>query len=153
MRLPFIAPVAGVSQYQDAVTRCVEGLRVTVRREPENPYDGNACVVESDGQVLGYLPKALAARLVDSTGTAWDAELVEVLRGETWGLRIRVVQVAEVADEVVVEEELTEVPAGPEVRSGSGRVLGTLVRVQGTDVVVLTPSGYETPYPAGWVSY
>jgi hypothetical protein len=156
LRLPFISPVAGVSQYQEAVTRCVEGLRVLVTREPENPYDANACVVTYDGFTLGYVPKALAARLVESGDDAWGAELTEVLRGETWGLRMRVLLPLDLgagAEEAVEAAVEPEEPKGPEVRSRSGRVLGTLVRVEGADAFVLSPSGHETPYPKDLVEY
>lgn len=88
--MPFVCPVAGVSQYQDVAALVRPGDALVFRHEPSNPYDANACVVQWNDQTVGYVPAAVAARLV-ATGSAWSGEVAEVLPGpECVGLRVRV---------------------------------------------------------------
>jgi hypothetical protein len=149
INLPFVCPVAGVSFRPQTVARCQQGDLVVIRRDPTNPYDGQACAVYHDsGEQLGFLPKALAGRM-DGDGP-WQGTICEVLRGrETTGLRIRVEGVlvgcaverdpgcAEPA--VDVEQKL--------VVARSGRVLGVLVGELHGRVQVRTGDGQTLSYP------
>lgn len=59
--------VAGESFYRAALDRLVvsgaqsRALAATLRPEPDNPYDRNAVRVEIDGEMVGHLPRELAA--------------------------------------------------------------------------------------------
>lgn len=57
--------VVGVKSYSDAVASCQVGDPVRVVHEPTNEYDTNAMRVDlMNGQQIGYLPAALASRIV-----------------------------------------------------------------------------------------
>lgn len=135
MRYPFIAPVNGATQYQDAIRKVRPGDTFTIRREPDNPYDPNALAIYHDKAhaLVGYLPAPLAARIEDDL---LAAEVAEIYTRGTWGLRIRVT-----GPLVTVEAA-----AGSEVRTLSGRKLGELVRIEGEAVVVRDRNG-EVSYP------
>lgn len=62
--------VAGVSFYQDAVTRCAVGQAVRFVHEPDNPHDPTALrVVSLAGETIGYVPRgSWAHRMVHETG-------------------------------------------------------------------------------------
>lgn len=87
-----IVKVSGVSFRQDAVRKVVEYDQVLVHHDRQNPHDANACaVVTLDGEHLGFVPKELTRRLAGVTpGGVWRAQVDEVLRNETWGLRVRI---------------------------------------------------------------
>lgn len=90
--LPFTAKVAGVSFHQEVVRGLQEGDLLEVVHDPENPYDATAYAVKRlDGTLVGHLPRELAARLhVREEGGRYQGSVREVLRQETWGLRIQV---------------------------------------------------------------
>lgn len=68
----------------------VEGQRLEIRHDPDNEYDANACAVHSDLGMIGHLPAELAARLVAGGDGPWLGRVEQVLRGETWGVRVEV---------------------------------------------------------------
>lgn len=47
----------GVSFYQDTIASLDEWSLGSLRLEPDNPYDADACAVDVQGQLVGYLPK------------------------------------------------------------------------------------------------
>lgn len=169
--LPFGSNVAGVSFRQAELRDVVEGDHLQVVAAEDNPHDANACEVRSgDGALLGFIPAALAERLRATGAGPWPATLDEVLRGETWGLRIKVhpagtelpggrkARTPEQSGDTVhgVAGPATQ-PDGDEdrgtvrtVRASSGRELGQLVRVDGSRVVV-NNGGREIAYPASVV--
>jgi hypothetical protein len=147
--------VAGVSYRQDVVQQIVEGQAVLVERDVDNEYDANACAVTVGGTTVGYVPKALASKLVETADGPWSGVVAEVLRGDTWGLRVRL--------EGEVDGETGTVPTSDEhepeqadnlreVTSRSGRVLGGFVRRDGDKIVVKSSSGLDIPYPAELVT-
>jgi hypothetical protein len=162
LHLPFVAKVVGVSWHQDVVTQMAEGAPVVLYHQRDNPHDAHACVVETAGGVqLGYLPKAVARRLSERhAGGRWLGEISEVLPGhDCWGIRIRVLKEDESSEPggspVLGADSTTSMRSSgrpAEVRSKSGRVLGTLVLAGDGRVVVCGPNGVETNYPAHLVS-
>lgn len=90
------SPLAGFQFYGGGALwdRMHEGDRLTLIREPENPYDANAVRVEWRGTQLGYLPRAenrsvaaamdrgtvVAARIARLAvhGNPWQRLLIEV---------------------------------------------------------------------------
>jgi hypothetical protein len=94
--LPFVSAVAGVSFRQEIVFACNAGDLLSVAAVDDNPHDANAVEVRTrHGELVGFIPSALAPRLRCSGQRRWDAEIVEVLPGETWGLRIKVTHAAD----------------------------------------------------------
>src|SRR5690606_14169063 len=87
-----VIPVSGVSFRQAAVKTVVENDRLWIRHDTLNEHDPYACqVTRLDGTPLGFVPRHLAARLSGPhPGGVWKALVEEVLRGDTWGLRVRV---------------------------------------------------------------
>jgi hypothetical protein len=82
---------------QTVVAQLSPGERLWLRREPHNPHDGNAIIVErQNGQQIGYISRAMAALLAphfDNYGKPVSA-VVTVLVGENseysnLGVRIR----------------------------------------------------------------
>ena len=136
MRYPFIAPVNGATQYQDAIRRVRPGDSFTIRREPDNPYDSRALAVyhNKTAALVGYLPAPLAARIEEDV---LEGEVVEIFTKGTWGLRIKV---------TLPRDEELGVSAGVDVLTRSGRKLGQLIRVEGDSVVVGSEDG-EVTYP------
>jgi hypothetical protein len=109
---PFRTPVVGVSFHQDAVRAVAAGADVVVVHQPDNPYDVNAMeVVADNGDHLGYLPAALAARLVAGVGVgARLAAVVDLTYGaDICALRLLVT--GRHTDQV-------RVPAAPEEDAG-----------------------------------
>jgi len=154
IKYPFVSRVVGISQYQSAASGCSEGMDVLVEREPENPYDSNACKITCGGETVGYLPRALAARLVRSGGTRWDGIVAKKYDGKaTIGMEIRIIgedtneQEASFKASTAVSE-----PGRLVIVKRSGRVLGTLLRVErGDRRVIVTSEGGEISYPDGLV--
>jgi hypothetical protein len=73
------APLAGF-RYHDAAQVWQElrvGDALELRREPDNPHDGNAVSVSWRGRKLGYLPRR------DNAAVAWGLD-----RGQRLGARI-----------------------------------------------------------------
>lgn len=69
----FSCEVVGESNYQDALEsiagpKCEDGAEHTceaiIQHEPNNAYDENACAVKVGSALVGYLPRATAAKLV-----------------------------------------------------------------------------------------
>ena len=93
------AAVVGVTYdgRQAVVARMRPGDAVTLRRDPANPYDGNAVRVENAaGEQAGFLDRHLAARLaprLDRLGGVLPGSVTEVTgggdQGFHCGLRIR----------------------------------------------------------------
>ncbi len=93
------AAVVGVTYdgRQAVVARMRPGDPVTLRREPDNPYDRNAVRVENAaGEQAGFLDRRLAADLaprLDRAGGCLAGQVTEAVGGEGpgyhCGLRIR----------------------------------------------------------------
>ena len=50
--------IVGEANYQRAIGRCVEGQRVRILHEPDNPYDPEAlAVVTEDDETIGYIAR------------------------------------------------------------------------------------------------
>ncbi len=110
MKFPFSSAVVGTSFRPEVAAGARPGQRVFMRAEPDNPFDPNAVAVELEGQQLGYLPRALAARL---QGGPWAGEIAEVFGSSRLGIRIRVVG--------PVEADLTKSNDG-KIRDGAVRI-------------------------------
>jgi hypothetical protein len=158
--LPFISPVNGVSFRQEVLHGIIEGDKLTVVPVDDNPHDAMAVEVRTaDGEMAGFIPKQLAARLRASGSGPWHGDVKEVLRNDrSWGLRISVSEkdpaavavlvpapdVADASDEAVSDEAPKQ---SREVRAGSGRLLGTLLSMEDGVVVVMSTSGVQAQYP------
>ena len=157
--LPCVVPVAGVSFRQTSVRVLVEEQVLIVRRDEENPHDPNACVVETlGGEQIGFVPRELAKRLTESRRKVWSARVSEVLRGETWGVRVEikdrdpnasVLPNWEIASERVSGRDDSTEWGGvrKRVRGLSGRDLGVLIKSENGRVLV-EKSGAVVSYPA-----
>jgi len=171
-----IVMVAGVSFRQEAVRTVVEGDEVRVRHDVTNRHDPNACeVVTLDGAALGFVPRDLAPRLsTNHPGGVWAGRVVEVLRNDTWGLRVQIGRLLEEGLPDVgrtapglrhLGPGVVEAPGGalavadptpepvavpdkrPIVVARSGRTLGELLARTGGKVVVRNLAGAEATYP------
>jgi hypothetical protein len=146
--LPVIVKVVGVSFHRDEVVRVKVGDQVVVRHDPDNPYDSNACVVETGaGGMLGHVPAPVAARLIrERTERSWTGSIAEVFPGEHYGVSIRIEAAAGAGDSTgePVSRPGESVVA---VRAKSGRMLGRLVRQEDGKVVVANEAGVEFGYP------
>jgi hypothetical protein len=111
------------------------------------------------GRHVGYLPRALAARL---DGITWSAVVSDVLRGEATGIRLRVTgpRTDSDADQPTtpprVPSRSSLAPNRPPdqdilVRARSGRVLGMLLSRDDGRVKVLTSDGRTVMYPSDLV--
>lgn len=148
MKFPFVSAVVGTSFRAESAAKVTPGAVVTLQREPENPADPSAVAVRLDGETIGYLPRALAARLV---GETWHGLVTEVHHGEGIGIRVRVT-----GDESAVPASVPTRRGLPQasdtvVRARSGRLLGTLVSVNDGKVRVLTARNTVVIYPADLV--
>lgn len=149
MIYPFVTGIAGVSFRQDAVRDTKPGDTVLLRREPDNPYDADAIAVFSaEGRALGYLPAAVAKR-IEADVPALDGIVEEVLEGNTWGLRVKVIE----ATNATTVNTRTETTGQDRVwiYSKSGRRLGYELEQVGSQVVVINGEGSEVRYPAAVV--
>jgi hypothetical protein len=174
IRLPAVVPVSGVSFRQAELRDVIEGDVLDVVAVEDNPHDAAAVEVRTAAGVLvGFVPRALAGRLRASSHGPWQAKVREVLRGETWGLRIEIhpagvslvagrdriaseaapQPVKPNAQVVVAEPESPRAEAPDEVVerrhviAPSGRVLGEYVRTEGTRVIARSRGG-EVSFPA-----
>ena len=157
--LPCVVPVAGVSFRQTSVRVLVEEQALVVRRDEENPHDPNACVVETlGGEQIGFVQRELAKRLVESRRKSWSARVSEVLRGETWGVRVEIKDREpssaglpsweSVSERVSGIDDNTEWGGGRKrVRGLSGRDLGVLIKAENGRVLV-EKNGAVVSYPA-----
>jgi hypothetical protein len=139
MHLPFTAPVNGISFCQDAAAQVSEGDQVLLTRETSNEYDPNAVmVITVDGHKLGYLPAAVASRLVeDHDNAGFTGQVTERLGGgdKHVGLRVQV-------QHIVTANPSDNASAGATmVRTLSGRLLGALVAQSEDSITVKSPSG------------
>jgi hypothetical protein len=162
--LPFICPVAGVSFRQEVVCSTRAGDAVSVVAVDDNPHDPQAVEVRTArGELLGFIPSTLATRLRAGGGRSWHGEITEVLQGQTWGLRVRVVSsedaggVVEVAggdegDVLQKHEAADRESVGVGVRAVSGRFLGLFAGLEDDVVVVRRPDGSLCRYPASVVN-
>ena len=174
--LPSVVPVAGVSHRQAALRGVVEGDHVTIVAAEDNPHDPQACEIHGpvgpSQAMLGYVPSELAARLRARGGTQWDGVITEVLRCETWGLRVCIypegavlVSSARDTQQPVLNQERKngqhtvpgrdlDAPAQlghKRVRALSGRDLGVFVRMDNGRVVVVSNDS-EVMYPSSVVT-
>lgn len=78
------SPLAGFRYYEarELWSQLVQGMELTLVREPANPHDANAIRVEWRGRILGYVPRQENAAL------AWGLDRGEALRARisriTW---------------------------------------------------------------------
>jgi hypothetical protein len=157
MRFPFQTAVVGTSFRPEAAASVSVGAPALLRREPENPHDAAAVAVDIDGTHVGYLPRALSARL---EGDRWEGVVTDVFRRDGVGLRIRVTgQQASprrtvgpvVASTARAVNPVTPPPTDVLVRARSGRELGLLIRRDALRVKVRTRDGRVVSYPADLV--
>lgn len=89
----FITPIVGSRYHKDAIKRLSRmpvGAPVTLRREPDNPYDSRAVAVFSAGDAgvhLGYVPRDRAAQLASAmdAGAQMRAILVQEIIADQAG--------------------------------------------------------------------
>lgn len=107
----FHTKLAGVTfeGRQDLVARVVSGTPLRLVRQPDNPYDANACALfDPHGDQIGFLNKRLAAALAPSidAGVGYDVEVTEVTGGENdRALGVNVLVVRRDAAESELERE------------------------------------------------
>jgi hypothetical protein len=154
--LPFTVAVVGVSFHADVVATLNVGQRVLVSHDPANPYDENACAVTADGELVGHLPRTLAARMVSGGDSAWDGQVDELIHGDfptavrvtltgvhgAWAATVTPVTSEDNAQDLADTDSAPENPPGvlaaQLVRARSGRELGTLAGIEGGIVLVNT---------------
>lgn len=121
IRLPAVVPVSGVSFRQAELREVVEGDVLTAIAVEDNPHDADAVEVRTaSGVLVGFVPKGLAGRLRATGATSWPALVREVLRGETWGLRIELHPAGSVL--VAGRDQAAQTPAGAATQSPDGAV-------------------------------
>lgn len=132
----FEAPVVGVTNYPEAVSRSAVDEAVKVIHEPDNAYDSNAMkVLGSDNRHLGYLPAKLSEKLVSRLGQncVLVGTITAVLTNkENTGLRITV----KYSPDSEAEEAVTQ-----QVFSRSGRLLGEYRGEKENKILIGSPSG------------
>lgn len=171
LTLPATIPVAGVSFRQGELRDVIEGDHVELIATDDNPHDANAIEIRFAEKLLGFVPRAVAERLRASAAGHWKGVVTEVLRGETWGLRVTVhpdgAELPRSARDLkkrAIERGARARVAGAEapgrdvqapltigkkrVRAISGRDLGVLVRIEGNRVIVSDDASREVSYPA-----
>lgn len=171
---PFTTAVAGISQYQAVAADVAVGDSVQIVHEPTNPFDANAYMIVHRSLCLGYVPRAVAQRLVRNGAGAYSGVVVAVKAARaTIGVDVQVLHPVDVAaggNGAQIDERPAGDPASvcdvpqrggtaqhhPTLRvvaaKRSGRILGTLVRADRTTRSVVVDSGTgEVPYPDGLV--
>jgi len=87
-------PNADGSSRQEIIRQYVsEGEKLVIEPEPENPHDSNAIkVLVASGQMIGYLPKDIAARLQGPLGSDVDIHVTAtwVSGDELMGVGLRI---------------------------------------------------------------
>jgi hypothetical protein len=156
IHFPFISPVTGVTFYSDALAKVREGMVAELYHDKGNQFDSNAVAVKVSGSQVGFLPKELARRVVQSGGEFWSGIVVNVLKSHNGiGLRLSVDHQSEPKQKEVIKEDInlvlkTNTPVElEEVKAKSGRLLGTLISKDSTHTKVLTPQGRQVIYPNG----
>mgnify|MGYP002652716011 CR=1 FL=1 len=154
---PFISAVSGVSFRQEWVRDLKVNEPVFLHRDPDNRFDAHAIRVENrNGVLLGFVPRAIAERLSAQTAARWSGQVVEILRNQTWGIRIRITPVdsdyPELPDVAAQPLETPEEAKTDEVYSASGRLLGTLVRKTSDVAMVRNLEGKTRAYPLHRIS-
>lgn len=167
LNTPVTIPVNGVSFRQDIVRSLTEEDRVVLRRERDNEFDANAIAIYTlDGDHVGFVPRKIAERFAADPTERWGGVVREVLRGETWGLRVAMThtnipdfpvkpRTVSYAPTTPVADAPTEAVAGEvPVYAKSGRFLGTTADPDGDGkvVVVTSDSGDVRRYPTAVVT-
>lgn len=166
---PVTMPVSGVSYRQGVVRSLEEGHRVILKRDRDNEFDANAVACYTlQGEHFGYVPKAIAERLVKDGCERWGGHVTELLIHDTWGVRIKVTHsnvrdypvqpkhtsfIAAQPPAELPETVPSEEASGPQVFSRSGRLLGVgQEQEEGSKVVrVIDTAGKSRIYPAAAV--
>lgn len=148
----FITPVSGVSFRQEWVRDLKVNEPVFLRRDPENRFDAHAIRVENrKGDLLGFIPREVAPRVAAMDAPRWSGQVVEILKNQTWGIRVRVTPVdtdyPDLPDVTAEKVEVTTPTSPDEVYSTSGRLLGSLVKKAGELVLVKNAEGKTRAYP------
>ncbi|MBK8467933.1 MAG: HIRAN domain-containing protein [Chloracidobacterium sp.] len=91
---------------------------VVLRREPRNPYDPNAVAIHlttSEGQKIGYVPKAMAAEMAPllDGGLEPFAFCKRILDRGTYPIPVVVVRMEDERGQPVLPVPLVTAPAGP----------------------------------------
>lgn len=149
---PFVSKIVGISQYQQAAAGANVGDAVVVEHEPSNPYDANACVIHVEGRTLGYLPRAVARRIVEGGASRLVGEIIAKHDAKaTIGMEIRVLGSG--AAEEIPSAATAQASGGLiVVAKRSRRVLGRLERIDRERRSVIVDDGNGCiSYPDGLV--
>jgi len=159
IHFPFISPVTGVTFYPDALRKVEEGMIAELYHDKENTFDSNAVAVKVSGAQVGFLPKELARRVVQTGGNFWSGVIVNVLKSNNGiGLRLSVEKEiprpftesgADKPNENIALQLKPNLASKIEVKARSGRILGTLLSKDSSFTTVLTSQGREVRYPNG----
>jgi hypothetical protein len=141
--LPARVNVTGVSYRQGVVALLKVGEAVYVKRDINNPYDSNAClIVNSFGEELGFVPKSIAPRLSSRPERFWFGKVIEVFAGDLVGVKIEISEKELLVESnAQVEREVTK-----KVYWRGGSYLGELSKRSDLVVWVLKDKG-EFAYP------
>lgn len=159
MKVPFTTAIAGIARRQDIATQVREGDWLQVRHDPSNPVDADAfAVTTAAGDLVGYLPAAVAERVAGAFGhnQPFEGEVTSKVGGygdKHVGLRIKLRPVS--ADSSTDDTQQDDAAAAmiPEaggqvqVQTRTGRLLGTFQARDGDVIVVDTDAG-PVRYPA-----
>ncbi len=105
--------IVGESNYQDAICQCIEGERVYVCHEPDNPYDDLALKVETaGGRTIGYVAKSSwLRRAIHDEGRGVTCTIRSLGRGD--GDIVGVVLDVTLTDDDIRERAYGDSPAAP----------------------------------------
>lgn len=142
--LPFIAPVNGITFHLGQAKLAKEGDLITIKHASSNTYDSKAMEIIHQGNAIGFLPKEIAHRLFDQGLKTFSGIIAQVLSSEKgFGLRVKVLSVAEDAKESFVEPHQSELY----ISNRQGRLLGKYHSNDNERVSVLHTSGRIISYP------
>lgn len=142
MKFPFLSAVVGTSFRPNAAASAKPGLAVTARPEPENPVDPHAVLVELNGEQLGYLPRALSARL---QGGPWAGEIVDVFGSDRLGIRVRIL--GPLSDQPTTSNPTQRrytIDNTPAAKPAAPRSAGTAPMTAPTPSPLISPAGEAT---------